>query len=75
MGTSLSTSVNICQHVDCAYLFPNLSKIITFAASPLVLTPFVRNQGPPDVLALPRGARAAAGVDPRPKTIKQTTYT
>ena len=25
--------------------FPNLSKIITFAAAPLVLTPFVRNQG------------------------------
>ena len=27
-----------------AYLFPNLSKYITFAAAPLVLTPFVRNQ-------------------------------
>ena len=26
------------------YLFPHLSKIITFAAAPLVLTPFVRNQ-------------------------------
>ena len=25
--------------------FPNLSKCITFAAAPLVLTPFVRNQG------------------------------
>ena len=25
--------------------FPNLSKFITFAAAPLVLTPFVRNQG------------------------------
>ena len=24
---------------------PNLSKIVTFAATPLVLTPFVRNQG------------------------------
>ena len=24
--------------------FPNLSKLITFAAAPLVLTPFVRNQ-------------------------------
>ena len=24
--------------------FPNLSKFITFAAAPLVLTPFVRNQ-------------------------------
>ena len=30
-----------------AYLFPNLSnKSITFAAAPLVLTPFVRNRGP-----------------------------
>ena len=28
-----------------AHLFPNLSKFITFAAAPLVLTPFVRNQG------------------------------
>ena len=28
------------------YLSPNLSKFITFAAAPLVLTPFVRNQGP-----------------------------
>ena len=31
--------------------FPNLTKLITFAAAPLVLTPFVRNQmkhqGPP----------------------------
>ena len=27
-----------------AHLFPILSKIITFAAAPLVLTPFVRNQ-------------------------------
>ena len=25
--------------------FPNLSKLITFAAAPLVLTPFVRDQG------------------------------
>ena len=27
-----------------AFLFPNLSKFITFAAAPVVLTPFVRNQ-------------------------------
>ena len=27
-----------------AYFFPNLSQFITFAAAPLVLTPFVRNQ-------------------------------
>ena len=30
-----------------ASFFPNLSKLITFAAAPLVLTPFVRNQGNP----------------------------
>ena len=30
-----------------AYLFSNLSKFITFAAAPLVLTPFVRNQRSP----------------------------
>ena len=29
-----------------AYLFSNLSEFITFAAAPLVLTPFVRSQGP-----------------------------
>ena len=28
-----------------AYLFPNLSEFLTFAAAPLVLTPFLRNQG------------------------------
>ena len=28
--------------------FPNLSKILTVAAAPLVLTPFVRNQAQPD---------------------------
>ena len=27
--------------------FPKLSKFITFAAAPSVLTPFVRNQAPP----------------------------
>ena len=26
-----------------AYLFPNLSKLVAFAAAPLLLTPFVRN--------------------------------
>ena len=35
--------------------FPNLSKFITFAAAPLVLTPFVRNQG----TVTSRRARAA----------------
>ena len=29
---------------DSAYLFPNPSNFTTFAAAPLVLTPFVRNQ-------------------------------
>ena len=28
--------------------FPNLSKVITFAAAPLVLSPCVRNQEAPD---------------------------
>ena len=32
------------QGVPGRAFFPNLSKIITFAAAPLVLTPFVRNQ-------------------------------
>ena len=41
----LSTSVNICQHLSIVRtFFPNLSEFITFAATPLVLTPFVRNQ-------------------------------
>ena len=38
----------ICQHlsksVDLRTLFRNLSKLVTFAATPLVSTPLVRNQ-------------------------------
>ena len=47
-GTFLGTPVNLllssqkCQGVIT--IFPNLSKIITLAAAPSVLTPFVRNQ-------------------------------
>ena len=43
MGTpvNLLLSSQKCQGVPFS---PNLSKIITFAAAPLVLTPFVRNQ-------------------------------
>ena len=38
-------SVKICQHLSILRtFFPNLSKLIAFAATPLVLTPFVRNQ-------------------------------
>ena len=33
------------QEVPGRTFFPNLSKFVTFAAAPLVLTPFVRNQG------------------------------
>ena len=40
----LSKSIIICQL--CVLLFvPNLSKVVSFAATPLVLTPFLRNQG------------------------------
>ena len=38
LGTNLS------KYVNFVYLFHNLSECITFAATPLVLTPFVRNQ-------------------------------
>ena len=38
------TFVSLVPKVPGRTLFPNLSKIITFAATPLVLTPFVRNQ-------------------------------
>ena len=38
-----------------AYFFPDPSKCIAFAAAPLVLTPFVRNQGA--LLARPGGGR------------------
>ena len=46
-GTFLGTPVNLlsssqeCQGVP---FFPNLSKFVTSAAAPLVLTPFVRSQ-------------------------------
>ena len=42
-----------------AYLFPNLSKFITFAAASLVLTPLVRNQRAPRVCAVERGGGAS----------------
>ena len=46
--------------------FPNLSKYITFAAAPSVLTPFVRNQGP--LLGHgPRCTQARAGVQKQTK--------
>ena len=39
-------SVNICQYLPILRsFFSNLSKFITSVATPLVLTPFVRNQG------------------------------
>ena len=41
-----------------AYLFPQSVKFITSAAAPLVLTPFVRNQGD---LERTKGAHTAAG--------------
>ena len=34
----------MCQKVLGRTVFPNLSRLITFAAAALVLTPFVRNQ-------------------------------
>ena len=38
-------SVKICQTLSILRTcFPNMSKVITFAAAPLVLTPFVRNR-------------------------------
>ena len=40
-----------------AYFFPNLSKFITFAAAPLVLSPFVRNRLAPSPI---RDTRASA---------------
>ena len=71
-----------------AYLFPNLTKLITFAAAPLVLTPFVRNQGPapragsgeapprlPRGRAAPRGraeARLAGGTGDSPPLSQQS---
>ena len=48
--------------------FPNLSKFIAFAAAPLVLTPFVRNQGLPGRRGfLPPGSRS----DPRAKHLRR----
>ena len=48
-------------------VFPNLSKFITFAAAPLALTPFVRNQGPTHFSYIPTRGQAVrmrdAGVD------------
>ena len=48
MGTpvNLLSSSQKCQ--GCSF-FPNLSKLITFAAAPLVSTQFVRNQGVIDI--------------------------
>ena len=46
-GLFLGTPINlllIFPKVPGCTFFPNLSKIITVAAAPLVLTPFVRNQ-------------------------------
>ena len=61
VGTNGGTSIFMCfdrgtfwvlplTYIDLvksarAYLFPNLLKIITFAAAPTVFTPLVRNQG------------------------------
>ena len=44
--------------------FPNLSKFITFAAAPLVLTPFVRNQGDQALLHGSLGPGADRGQGP-----------
>ena len=42
-----SSSINICQHLSILHtFFLNLSKVITFAATPLVLTQSVCNRGP-----------------------------
>ena len=58
-GTFLGyQSVNICQSLSFLHtIFPNLSKIITSAATPLVLTPFVRSQR---ILAFCGGAACIA---------------
>ena len=47
-----------------AYLFPNPAKFITFAAAPLVLTPFVRSQLPECPLKS-QGARCFGAVSDR----------
>ena len=68
-GIFVGTPVNLLLSSQSVtvYLFPNLSKLITFAAAPLVLTPSVRNQG---VAAAGVGALAfaagAAGSKRRP---------
>ena len=48
------------------YLFPKLAKLITFAAEPLVLTPFVRHQGTP-VSHAAGGEPVAPSVSGRPQ--------
>ena len=43
-GTFWVPAVPICQNLSMMRtFFPNPSKLVTFAATPLVLTPFVRN--------------------------------
>ena len=44
LGTPVSLIALIFPKVPWSTFVPNLSKFITFAAAPLVLTPFVRNQ-------------------------------
>ena len=45
-GYSLCPTFISPEVTGCTF-FPNLSKFITFAAAPLLLTPFVRNQNAP----------------------------
>ena len=48
-----------------AYLFPQSVKLITFAAAPLVLTPFVRNRSQPRDLDRPTPRSKRVGIGDR----------
>ena len=61
-GTSLGTPGNLpLSSQKCQTFSPNLSKFVTFAPAPLVLTPFVRNQGAPTARS---GSQTAPGRSP-----------
>ena len=60
-----------------AHLFPNLSKFITFAAAPLVLTPFVRNQPMRPLLvgSIPRREEHSLRSRARPRLLASRSQT